>query len=149
MTRGLRSSERRSWLGGGSRPAAPPRRGLAPPSSLSLSSLELSETTIYKPQLRALHETASHFCLVVVRSWLGGGSRPAAPPRRGLAPPPARLGQSWPRIRQSRPRIRQSRPGSGTKNTVMARFWHQQDSHGQMLLDSGTDKTAKARLWHK
>ena len=35
-------------------------------SSLLLSCLELSDTTIYEPQIRALLGTASHFCQVVV-----------------------------------------------------------------------------------
>ena len=35
-------------------------------SSLLLSSLELSDTTIYERLIRALLGTASHFCLVVV-----------------------------------------------------------------------------------
>jgi len=35
-------------------------------SSLLLSSLELSDTKVYEPQIRALLETASHFCEVVV-----------------------------------------------------------------------------------
>ena len=39
-----------------------------PPSSSSelLSSLELSDTKVYKPQIRALLGTASHFCQVDV-----------------------------------------------------------------------------------
>jgi len=35
-------------------------------SSLSLSSLELSDTQVYTPYIRALLGTASHFCKVVV-----------------------------------------------------------------------------------
>jgi len=35
-------------------------------SSLLLSSLELSDTKTYEPQIRALLGTASHFCEVVV-----------------------------------------------------------------------------------
>ena len=35
-------------------------------SSLFLSSPELSDTKIYEPQIRALLETASHFCEAVV-----------------------------------------------------------------------------------
>ena len=35
-------------------------------SSLLLSSLELSDTQVYEPQIRALLGTASHFCKVVV-----------------------------------------------------------------------------------
>ena len=35
-------------------------------SSLLLSSLELSDTKVYAPQIRALLGTASHFCEVVV-----------------------------------------------------------------------------------
>ena len=35
-------------------------------SSLLLSSLELSGTKVYEPQIRALLGTASHFCEVVV-----------------------------------------------------------------------------------
>ena len=35
-------------------------------SSLLLSSLELSDTTVYEPPIRALLGTASHFCQVVV-----------------------------------------------------------------------------------
>ena len=35
-------------------------------SSSLLSSLELSDTTIYEPEIRALLGTASHFCEVVV-----------------------------------------------------------------------------------
>ena len=35
---------------------------------LSLSSLELSDTHVYEPQIRALLGTASHFCEVVVLS---------------------------------------------------------------------------------
>ena len=37
-------------------------------SSLLLLSLELSDTTIYEPQIRALLGTASHFCEAVVVS---------------------------------------------------------------------------------
>ena len=39
---------------------------LASSSSLLLSSLELSDATIYEPQIRALLETAPHFCQAVV-----------------------------------------------------------------------------------
>ena len=35
-------------------------------SSLSLSSLELSDTKVYEPYIRALLGTASHFCEVFV-----------------------------------------------------------------------------------
>jgi len=38
-----------------------------PSSSLLLSGLELSDTTIYEPYIRALLETAPHFCRAVVR----------------------------------------------------------------------------------
>ena len=36
-------------------------------SSLLLSSLELSDTRVYEPSIRALLETGSHFCEVVVQ----------------------------------------------------------------------------------
>ena len=42
------------------------RRGLHPSSSLFLSSLELSDTTLYEPSIRALLGTSSHFCQVAV-----------------------------------------------------------------------------------
>ena len=42
------------------------RRGPGTPSSLLLSSLELRDTTIYKPETRAFLETAPYFCLAVV-----------------------------------------------------------------------------------
>ena len=44
------------------------RRRAPPPllSSLSLSNLELSDTPVYEPYLRSLHETALHFCEEVV-----------------------------------------------------------------------------------
>jgi len=38
----------------------------APPSSLLLSCLELGDTKVYEPQIRALLGTAAHFCEVVV-----------------------------------------------------------------------------------
>jgi len=43
-------------------------------SSLLLSSLELSDTKVYEPYIRALLGTATHFCEVVVlklRAWFG------------------------------------------------------------------------------
>jgi len=40
--------------------------GEVDPSSLLLSSLELSDTNVYAPYIRALLGTASHFCEVVV-----------------------------------------------------------------------------------
>jgi len=43
-----------------------PRCGCPPSSSLLLSSLELSGTKVYEPQIRALLGTASHLCEVVV-----------------------------------------------------------------------------------
>ena len=43
-----------------------PGPGTPSSSSLLLSSLELSDTTIYEPYMRALLGTASHFCEVVV-----------------------------------------------------------------------------------
>jgi len=41
-------------------------RGVVRRSSLLLSSLELSDTQVYEPQIRALLGTASHFYEVVV-----------------------------------------------------------------------------------
>jgi len=38
-------------------------------SSLLLSSLELGDTKVYEPYIRALLGTASHFCEVVVLKW--------------------------------------------------------------------------------
>ena len=62
--------------------------------SLLLSSLELSDTKVYEPQIRALLGTASHFCEVIVpklRSVAGAdpggageGLRPARPGRARL-----------------------------------------------------------------
>jgi len=48
--------------------SAPPGSGsrAGSSSSLLLSSLQLSDTTIYEPSVRALLGTASHFCPVVV-----------------------------------------------------------------------------------
>ena len=40
--------------------------GIPSSSSVSLSSLELSDTKVYEPQIRALLGTAAHFCEVVV-----------------------------------------------------------------------------------
>ena len=45
---------------------APLRRLRASSSALLLSSLELRDTKVYEPRIRALLETASHFCVVVV-----------------------------------------------------------------------------------
>ena len=42
------------------------RRATSSSSSVLLSSLELSDTKVHGPQIRALLETASHFCQVVV-----------------------------------------------------------------------------------
>ena len=39
---------------------------VVPSSLLLLSSLELSDTTIYEPQIRALLGTASHFCEAIL-----------------------------------------------------------------------------------
>jgi len=44
-------------------------------SSLLLSSLELIGTTICEPSIRALLETASHFCQLVVLKLRGAGRR--------------------------------------------------------------------------
>ena len=41
-------------------------RGSSSSSSLLLSSLELSDTQVYEPSIRALLGTASHLCEVVV-----------------------------------------------------------------------------------
>ena len=63
---------RDSTFGGRISPGAEPRaekgasHATSSLSSLLLSSLELSDTTIYEPQIRALFGTASHFCQVVV-----------------------------------------------------------------------------------
>jgi len=64
-----RDTEYVCWAG--TRVSPPPRhpRGRGTPqtsSSLLLSSLELSDTTVYEPYIRALLGTASHFCEVVV-----------------------------------------------------------------------------------
>ena len=42
-------------------------------SSLLLSSLELSDTKVYQPLVRALLGTAAHFCQVVGSGAAGGG----------------------------------------------------------------------------
>jgi len=61
-------------------------------SYLLLSSLELSDTTIYEPQIRALLGTASHFCQVVVLKLrtvpLGPGQHWAAWSRRSFISSP-------------------------------------------------------------
>jgi len=65
-----------SSLGSGSVPGGPHAdasnphgsspEALNPSSSLLLSGLELSDTQVYEPQIRALLGTAPHFCEVVV-----------------------------------------------------------------------------------
>ena len=55
-------------------------------SSLLLSSLELSDTTIYEPSIRALLRTAAHFCQGVV---LKLSTVPASPIRPISVPPGA------------------------------------------------------------
>jgi len=49
-------------------------------SSLLLSSLELSDTKVYAPQMRARLGTAAHFCEVVI---LKLRTAPIGSPRRG------------------------------------------------------------------
>jgi len=64
---GKRSKGRAS--GGGSTPK---------PSSLLLSSLELSDTQVYEPYIRALLGTTSHFCEVVVLESMRRGAASGA-----------------------------------------------------------------------
>ena len=56
------------------------------PSSLLLLSLELSDTKVYEPYVRALLETASYFCEVVVLKLSGVPATRVA--RRGCADRP-------------------------------------------------------------
>ena len=46
------------------------RRATSSSSRPLLSSLELSDTKIYEPSIRALLGTAPHFCRVVVLKWM-------------------------------------------------------------------------------
>ena len=66
---------------------AGPRAALVFPPSLLISSLELSDTKVYQPEIRALLETNSHFCEVIVfelrtlpRCYPHGGLRRFPPP---------------------------------------------------------------------
>ena len=59
-------------------------------SSLLLSSLELSDTQVYEPQLRALLGTAAHFCEVVGLGE-GVGTRREVAVLRGVSRPALRL----------------------------------------------------------
>ena len=66
-----KTRERFSGVGAPGGEGDPGCQGLgraAPPllSSVLLSSLELRDTKVYEPQIRALLGTASHFCEVVV-----------------------------------------------------------------------------------
>ena len=64
-------------------------------SSLLLSSLELSDTKVHEPSIRALLGTASHFCEVVVLT-LRTPQEPPGSGGRGLRPD--RLSSSSPRL---------------------------------------------------
>ena len=54
------------------------RLNLQVPLSSSLSSLELSDTKVYEPQIRALLGTDSHFCEIVVLKLRRASPPPAA-----------------------------------------------------------------------
>ena len=83
-------------MGGGAREERFPSRTISLSSfSLLLSSLELSDTKVYEPQMRALLGTASHFCEVVdlklsmPLSDLGAEQTSSVRPQGRKQPPPA------------------------------------------------------------
>ena len=92
---------------------SPPRPSL---SLLSLlSSLELSDTKVYQPSVRAFLGTAAHFCEVVVPLSSECGTHKTGKTRNW---------HIYDSQGQNLAHTRQSRPESSTYETVKARLWH-------------------------